>query len=341
MSFDEINAVRDARPHAEPDTEARAAARATLYAEFHADPAPGRTQPTRARRRRGLVWPVGTTAGVAATCLVVGLVVAQGGPDGSDTGRPGVGVTEGSTRATGSAGVDATTARVMELAARTVAQQQAVRPQPHDWLYAKTVGSEGDDASENWVRFDGEQSAIYLKGKLMRADVDYGPGERPPYKDYEFFERLSDDPAEARAQIYRDSRHLEGPGWGDADARAFANILELFEDTTMMPPDAQATLYRAIATIPGVEIDRDVVDAAGRHGIGVSRSDGRYRATLILAEDDYRYLGQRYVADRTFTTTPVPPPGEPRKAEVTRKGHVLTDIALVRAGIVSGPGARP
>lgn len=341
MSIDEINAVRDARPHTEPDASGKAAARAKLYAEFHADPAPDRTRQSRTRGRRGLVWPVATTAGVAATCLVVGLVVANGGPDGSDTGRPGVVVTDGSTRPTGSAGVDATTARVMELAARTVAQREAIEPRPHDWLYAKTVGSEGDDASENWVRFDGEKSAFFLDGKLMRADVEYGPGERPPYRDYEFFERLSDDPDEARAQIYRDSKNLEGPGWGNADARAFASILELFEDTTTMPPDAQATLYRALATIPGVEIDRDVVDAAGRHGIGVSRSDGRYGATLILAEDDYRYLGQRYVADRTFTTTPVPPSGEPRKAEVTRKGDVLTDIALVRSGIVGGPGERP
>jgi hypothetical protein len=65
-------------------------------------------------------------------------------------------------------------------------------------------------------------------------------------------------------------RYLAGlplRGWGPAPVREFEVIKELLT-TYVMPPALTAELYRALGNIPGVTVDHDAVDAAGRRGIG-------------------------------------------------------------------------
>lgn len=62
-----------------------------------------------------------------------------------------------------------------------------------------------------------------------------------------------------------------------------------------MPPKLEAAMYRALGKIPGVGVEVDVEDAAGRKGLGVFREAGGLdtREYLILEPETFRYLGMR------------------------------------------------
>ena len=54
-------------------------------------------------------------------------------------------------------------------------------------------------------------------------------------------------------------------------------------------------MYRALGKIPGVGVEVNVEDAAGRRGLGVFREDDGLgtRRYLILKPETFRYLGMR------------------------------------------------
>ena len=64
---------------------------------------------------------------------------------------------------------------------------------------------------------------------------------------------------------------------GPTPVREFEVIKELLT-TYVMPPALTAELYRALGSIPGVTVDHDTVDGAGRLGIG-------FQITLPRAAD--------------------------------------------------------
>ncbi|MFI8888632.1 CU044_5270 family protein [Streptomyces sp. NPDC053813] len=74
----------------------------------------------------------------------------------------------------------------------------------------------------------------------------------------------------------------------------FDTIGELLRET-VMPPRTAAALYKAAAKIPGVTVDSDAADAAGRHGIGVAHDHTRTgeRTAWIFDSTTLEYLGER------------------------------------------------
>ena len=64
----------------------------------------------------------------------------------------------------------------------------------------------------------------------------------------------------------------------------------------VLPPRFAAALFRAVAQIPGTALERNATDAAGAHGIGISRPAGGMRAELIFDPKTYRLVGQQYLA---------------------------------------------
>lgn len=75
------------------------------------------------------------------------------------------------------------------------------------------------------------------------------------------------------------------------------NILN--ETGGFLPPHLGAAIYRAATTIPTVTLDRDAVDAAGRHGIGVRIQLGPHgnrtmpqRRGVVFDPDTYTFVGR-------------------------------------------------
>ncbi|MBV9794553.1 MAG: hypothetical protein JO016_11505 [Actinobacteria bacterium] len=169
------------------------------------------------------------------------------------------------------------------------------------WLYQKVVAKNPDGTLRtgvSWIR-DG---VVAVTGS---DDAGFGSGYGVPYRD---FGRLPSDPQ----ALIRYLTNLAGPGQGDEGA--FLTI----EGTLIngAPPAVAAKLYRALGDIPGVTVNDDAVDVAGRHGVAFARGGEE----VILSKGSYRFMG--FVSDDAA-------------------GHVLDGEAVLQRVPVSGPFVRP
>ncbi|MFE3603588.1 CU044_5270 family protein [Streptomyces sp. NPDC059142] len=114
----------------------------------------------------------------------------------------------------------------------------------------------------------------------------------------------------------------------DGDLDTFDAIGGLLQET-LMPPKTAAALYQAAAKIPGVRVDPDAVDAAGRHGIGVALDNTRagWRTTWIFDPATLEYLG-----DRSYLI---------RDTSMGRKGTQIGRSAVLERGVVDALRERP
>jgi hypothetical protein len=239
---------------------------------------------------------------------------------------------------------------VKELAYR-VAAVAATRPdaRPRQWVYwqetavatpGKGAGPAWHGTFQVWTTADSEKAAYLQKGKVALmpyrscgAGCQYigqpvvdGQGEtvtglagKVPVS-YAGLRSLPRSPAGL-------DRYLAGlplRGWGPAPVREFEIIKELLT-TYVMPPALTAELYRALGSIPGVTVDHDAVDVAGRRGIGfqitLPRLAGGEIDQLILDPATYRLMGQQLI--------------------LAGSGRVLSGTAILAAAPVSGPGVLP
>jgi hypothetical protein len=102
---------------------------------------------------------------------------------------------------------------------------------------------------------------------------------------------LPTDPDALLKLLYARTRVDEGESEEQA---VFSKIGELVGETIMPPANASA-FYKAAARIPGVKEVPDAVDAAGRHGIAVTREDASSatRDEWIFDMDTLAFLGSR------------------------------------------------
>ncbi|WP_406098835.1 CU044_5270 family protein [Streptomyces sp. NBC_01013] len=108
----------------------------------------------------------------------------------------------------------------------------------------------------------------------------------------------------------------------------FDAIGELLRET-LMPPKTAAALYKAAAKIPGVTVDSEAVDAAGRHGVGVARDNARagWRTAWIFDSTTLEYLGERsYLI---------------RDTSMGRKGALINKSAVLKRAVVDALREKP
>ncbi len=131
--------------------------------------------------------------------------------------------------------------------------------------------------------------------------------------------KLSRDP---RA-LERFLEHLKLPGSAPGPAMAFQAVAELFQ-TYVLPPHLTASLFRALADIPGVRVDRHARDVAGRPGVGFAFGHSADRQEIILNPRTFRLMGS----------------GASDEAPRWRfKG--FGRIAILHRELVKGPGVLP
>lgn len=117
---------------------------------------------------------------------------------------------------------------------------------------------------------------------------------------------------------------LAHQGHSTAAERQFGDIQALLT-TYVMPPALTAELYRALAAVPGVTVDRHAADVAGRTGIGLRlRLPGNVVSELIVSPRDYHLLGVQLIAAW---------PGS--------HGTIISGTAVLRKALVSRPGQLP
>jgi hypothetical protein len=150
---------------------------------------------------------------------------------------------------------------------------------------------------------------------------------------------------------------IVGPDSGDAfghgcvlsseHQRAFMSLTEMLYQNHA--PAAQAAAFRAAARIPGVELRSGVLDAAGRAGIAVTRTDLGTREELVFDPQTYDFLGHNsIVAEFDPATARIAGGGEPDRAAIERvmkrrgnPGDVIQKWAVLGIDIVDRAGQRP
>ncbi|WP_199180048.1 CU044_5270 family protein [Verrucosispora sp. ts21] len=135
---------------------------------------------------------------------------------------------------------------------------------------------------------------------------------------------LPDDPDELLAKLYRE-RAERGHG-SSRDGAAFTAIGDILRES-LVPPQTSAALYRAAARIPGVEMIRQVTDAAGRRGTAVAYTERDRRDEWIFDERTFEYLGSRSYLVADTADGPA--------------GTVLATTAVLQRAVVPKLGQRP
>ncbi|MEW2397383.1 CU044_5270 family protein [Streptomyces sp. NPDC046862] len=174
---------------------------------------------------------------------------------------------------------------------------------------------------EIWLSVDGTREGLLEED---RDGLAHQPLEPDSPKDkratnYRALSKLPTSPERMRDWLYETSADQVEEERPDKDDAAFVLFGDLVQES-LMPPKVSAALYRAAATIPGVEVVRGVKDAVGREGIAVTRESGGEREQMIFDGKTYTYLGER---------------------EVDENGKVIGMSAVLERTVVDKVGRRP
>jgi hypothetical protein len=294
-----------------PSAEVVTAARNRLASQAAPEPAA-----TRSWIRRPKIM---IAAGMALAAAAAAVIVTSTGH-----GPPGTGSSVHLTYA----------AEVLDKAAQTAAAGVTLHPRPDQWIYQKYVqrGDRSDDPSavytnEAWARFDGRQDAHYVKGRLVIRPTPAGLHGTLEAA-YAAINSLPPDPKALLAVIYRRVDAIPRGQWAVStrDAEAFNTLGQMMINSPLAaPPPIEAALYRAMARIPGVSVDGNAVDSAGRPAIKVTNGDF---VGFLLDPRTYRLIGATY-------GIPASPPGlKPDRP------HTPWSDTRVATAIVDHPGQR-
>lgn len=134
---------------------------------------------------------------------------------------------------------------------------------------------------------------------------------------------LPTDPAALLRTVYADT---QGQG-NNPDEAAFDFLGEALRES-LLPPQVAAAVYRAAAKIPGVVLVNDSVDAEGRHGVAVARTDefGERREWIF----DLATLA--YLGERSYLTRDTP---------AGKAGMLTATTAVLQRGVVHRMGELP
>lgn len=195
------------------------------------------------------------------------------------------------------------------------------------WMSQKA----GPVIDEGLIHQDGSYFPITVGGPDGEKAVGYPAGLNRPT--YTWLASLPTDPdvllRRLTTEITRDQDARDTPAKERDEAQdSFDAIGELLRET-LMPPKTAAALYKTAAKIPGVTVDSDAVDAAGRHGIGVARDNTRagWRTAWIFDPTTLEYLGERsYLI---------------RDTSMGKKGALINQSAVLERAVVNALREKP
>lgn len=337
----DLDALRRAWPEpAPPSHDTRSVARAVLLQESTAA-VPRRARRFRLPRAGGRVLAVGALAvAITAVAFVVG------NPEG-DAPRP---IVPGLALPAANAQV------LLHKAADAARDRTFTAPRPDQWIYMETRIQGVDNAAPGevqtpetplkttvdraWTRADGKVLVTIEGGKLVRSPTG---GGMPP-TNYATVAALPTDPDALLAWMYG---HMGDPG-EKRDVTAY-RLLGSLLNNNLVPPAQEAAVYQAMAKIPGVTVNPDAVDVAGRPALAVgSVEDGWVGHEILLDRTTYTYLGERAVAIADYTS---PAEGTATNGDqkivtlggshTIKKGTIMTLAVRLAIGITDKPGVRP
>ncbi|WP_412540278.1 CU044_5270 family protein [Longispora sp. K20-0274] len=232
---------------------------------------------------------------------------------------------------------------VLHGAADSALQVPGLAARPEQFVYVESVtwypkqGEPGQSTVRSWLSVDGTRDGLISSDQPDRAGgtdqrvpgcrdgraAEWEPDgtlsadrTRPCAPEPGYLTDMPTDPVRARAKVYADT------AGGDRDQQAFVAVGVLLT-RGYLAPAARAALFTAAATIPGVQVVRDVADAAGRLGIAVARTDRGVRYELVFDPTSHELRGwQQRPVDGGMDMRMLRPVAFVRVAVVDRAGQV-------------------
>jgi hypothetical protein len=213
-------------------------------------------------------------------------------------------------------------------------------PRADQWIYHRSLeadpetGQPGTHPWDYWSRVDGRQYAE----RRPNGKIDVQPiVENPlgtPLQWYDLAHELPATPQGVLDMLTRDPLYTSHAN--KRAARDFDEVTTALTSDTVLPPESIARLYRALAIIPGVSVDRDApADLSGRPVLSITyngdSSLGRPgdRWELLLDPDTYRVIGLRGTAGHDLHL---------KNDTVIPAGTVWFNSAYLAEGVVDEPG---
>jgi hypothetical protein len=337
--MNDLDLVRTLRADVTSPAPARVAAGRNRLLAAITRPSPRIRHPWR------LALVTGTATATAAVAAVA--VLASGAQPSTPQARPS---------ATG--GRISLAAQILTVAADKVASEPATRPPDGQWIYYKFVQTQTGQptqSAENWIQFDGRQSAYFQDGRLIVHDQGVTPtppgasglaaydDNATPLTAYNAIASLPANPATILAIVGNivGTTPRDWENWSSGSAVAefgpksqgqaeFDYLAQLLWNAyAAVPPVAQANVYRAMADIPGVTVHSGLTNAVGRTAIGVSANGGV--SWLLLDPQTYQVTG---INQKTIGLKPV---------KVKHYPHTFSgtmEMAWADVTLVGRPGAR-
>ncbi|MFI7289340.1 CU044_5270 family protein [Streptomyces anulatus] len=230
-------------------------------------------------------------------------------------------------------------------------QEVPPEPRPGQWIYLREVDTQQAQqweelpeeirkklpmtySPDSWTLYDDKAA------ENDESDTDY----RTARESYRIAAALPEAPEALLAELREVFPTGSGPDGAPVakDEHSFRALSVLLESYPI-PPDALARIYRAMATVQGVEVtDHLIRDASGREVIAVTRDyeGGVTRREILIDPVGYGYAGDREVVTRTHE---VPGSGDPYNTPkiLQKRGDVLMDTARTHAAVVDAKGQKP
>jgi hypothetical protein len=309
--MDEMTQVRELRAGAPAPDRGRLAAGRTRLTETAR--AGGRHQVLWRRREFVIVAVVAAVTAVAVTVTVLLSGTAPGSRKVEPASTPDVSLQ----------GLSA--AQLLERAAKLVEKEpDSAVPRANQWIYTLQMSESPDPGTvkmlgkaaieqRSWIRYDGSAMAsedIVLKGQKPKLNItkmhleNGGEGDdRSPRELYRVLDAL---PAGARQTLtFLREKNAIADGKGATQAESDYSEISVLLSADVMPSKGLASLYRALATLPGGTVaDHLVKDASGRRVIALSyarednpKSGESAADQWLLDPQTYRIVGMRMLLD--------------------------------------------
>ena len=228
------------------------------------------------RPRRRLVVSAAVTVGLAAA--ITG-VVALGGLE-----------------PVGVAPREASAAEILHQAAEAQRTLPDTPPRPDQFIYTKTEYSQADPVNalrESWLSADGTHDSLVSQGGEQIPIPGCRDGQAAVVKGEEplpgVFEPCTPSPA------YRTTLPTDAAGMREyLNATPGGNVgkeIHFLVAETYVPPASVAALFEAIADFPGLTVEENAQDGAGRQGTGVTWTKDGEKMTLVFDRTTHAFLG--------------------------------------------------
>ena len=240
-------------------------------------------------------------------------------------------------------------------AAHLAREGVASEPSRGQWFYSKTVDygypgvsdPSGVGIDEEWITFDGRQTAYYQNGQIVThtsAAPAPGPGVKPwdawradatPKTAYDVLASLPTDPqallnviashaAGHSAQNLAAGNPVAGIAPKTEAKREFDYLTLILWNAASVgggPPAAEAAAYQAMATLAGITVQQGIKDTAGGPAIGIS-DDGYDQ--ILIDPVSYQVIGLRQFSTGIGPVT-IP--------QALASGHITPTVRRLVAGL--------